>query len=55
MYTIVDNPKRMTKDEIRAEFANKWVFVVECDFILSLSFLTNELNVFGFNEVVENE
>lgn len=91
MYTILDNPKRMTKDEIRTAFANKWVFVVECDFSLSapmktgipiviadrawegreegiyaklkeqyghtmhLSFLTNELNVFGFNEVVENE
>ena len=88
MYMILENPRRMTKDEIRTEFANKWVFVVECDFdigvpmktaipmviadsawegredgiyaklkeqygrTMHLSFLTNELNVFGFSEIV---
>jgi hypothetical protein len=87
---ILENPKRMTKSEMREEFANKWVFAVEGDFdigvplktalpmviadspwegredgiytmlkdkyrrTLHLSFLSNELNVFGFSEVVEN-
>ena len=90
MYMILENPRRMTKNEMREEFANKWVFAVEGDFdigvplktalpiviadspwegredgiytmlkdkyrrTLHLSFLSNELNVFGFSEVVEN-
>lgn len=27
MYMILENPKRMTKKEMRKEFANKWVFL----------------------------
>jgi hypothetical protein len=87
---ILENPRRMTKSEMRSEFVNKWIFAVEGDFELGvpletaipmvvadkawegreegiyttlkekyertvyLSFLTNELNVFGFSEVVDN-
>jgi hypothetical protein len=87
---ILKNSKRMTEDEMRKEFANKWVYVVDCDFEIGvpmetgipmvladspwegreygiyrkldeeygrsmyLSFLSNELNVFGFSEVAMN-
>jgi len=90
MYMILENPKRMTKKEMRSEFVNKWVYAVDCDFDIGvpmktgipmvladspwegsedgiyeklddkyerttyLSFLTNELNVFGISEVVAN-
>jgi len=90
MYMILENPKRMTKKEMRSEFANKWIFAIEGDFeigiplktavpmviadspwegwedgiyeklrdkyerTLHLSFLSNELNVFGVSEVTAN-
>jgi hypothetical protein len=90
MYVILENPSRMTKKEMRKEFAGKWVFAVEGDFDIGVplktaipmvladspwegredgvytrlkeqyertayfSFLTNEINVFGFTEVVAN-
>jgi len=90
MYTFIENPKRMTKKEMRSEFPNKWVYAVDCDFDIGvpmktgipmvladspwegredgiyrklddeyerttyLSFLTNELNVFGISEVAVN-
>ena len=87
MYRILENPRRMTKSEIRSEFPNKWVYMVEGDFDIGVpmktaipmiiadspwegdedgiydklddeyerttyqSFLSNEINVFGFSEV----
>jgi len=32
MYMILENPKRMTKKEMRKKFADKWVYVIDCDF-----------------------
>jgi hypothetical protein len=91
MYTVIDNPKRMTKNEIRTLYDKKWVFAVEGDYdigvplktaipiviadsawegredgiytrlkekygrTLHLSFLSDELNVFGFSEVLTDE
>jgi hypothetical protein len=90
MYTILENQKRMTRKEMRKEFPDKWVYVVDCDFELGIpmktgvpkviadipwegretgmyrklddeygrtmymSFLSNEINVFGFSEVKVN-
>ena len=58
MYMILENPRRMTENEMRKEFADKWVYIVDCDFEIGvpmyLSFLSNELNVFGISEVVTN-
>jgi len=90
MYVILENPKRMTENEMRKEFVNKWVYIVDCDFEIGvpmetgvpmvladspwegredgiyrkldeeygrtmyLSFLSNELNVFGISEVAAN-
>jgi hypothetical protein len=87
MYKIIDNPERMSKEEIYEGFPNKWVFMVdiegeefgpwvsavpvvvadksyagketglyeklanEHDSYMSLSFLDNEMRVFGFAEV----
>jgi len=47
MYMILENPKRMTKSEMRQEFANKWVFAVEGDFDIGvpLKTLPNPRNV----------
>ena len=90
MYMLLENPTRMTKNEMRNEFVNKWVFAVEGDFdigvplktavpmviadspwegweddiyeqlrdkyerTLHLSFLSDELNIFGVSEVTAN-
>ena len=90
MYILLENPKRMTKKEMRKEFADKWIYVADCDFeigvpmetgvpmlvadtpwegsedgiyekldveygrTMHLSFLSNELNVFGISEVAAN-
>jgi len=36
MYKIIENTKRMTKEEMKKEFANKWVFVVDADFAINM-------------------
>ena len=41
MYMILENPKRMTKKEMRSKFVNKWVFAVEGDFELGVPLETS--------------
>lgn len=31
MYRIIENPKRMTREEIKKEFTGKWVYVVDLE------------------------
>jgi len=89
MLTIFDNPKRMSREEIKNEFGGKWVFLVDLEgppygwFDTAVpavmadklfegqetgiyeklnaehngntsdwSFLRNQINVFGFDEVL---